>query len=427
MTKTTSIASHLWLSRASQLLVAAILCGFFLMFWDRGLARDMLYVNVMLLTVAIAPTLDWKSRHFTHVGISLALLVCATLSLIWYYRFRQPDEFSHLYTQYFRLGKILCAVAITVFLVANTRIRLWWHWNKALIIGGAMAVNLYAILVGMQGEEDRVTLALQGPTTTAYILTLIDIFMMRAILLQRKSWSRWGFVVAVALAYCAIILTGTRSAMIVFPVIAIIVAALSGGLNRKDQLKVVSGITILVILASPLYLQLIEKRAVQLRKDMEQLSANNANTSAGSRIAMARASVHTGWKAPLGQSAAERANDIQDFATHTPPYWVADRFVRSHMHSDTLESYSLLGIPGALSVLGFYLALIITACRKQTRNPTLIAVTCSMIAFGSVDVILMNREACIMYLTGIILAIVCDQKLAPAETRPDQFASNPNR
>lgn len=429
MTKTTPNVSLLWLSRASKLLVMAITFSFFLMFWDRGLARDMLYLNVVLLAVAIAPTIDWKSRNFRYVGISLALLACAMLCLNWYYTFREPDEFAHLYTQYFRLGKILCVVALTVFFVANTRLRLWLRWNKALLIGAALAINIYAIFVGLQGGIDRVTLALQGPTTTAYVLTLIDIFMMRAILGLNKPWNSWGFVVAVALAYCAIILTGTRSAMIFFPVITIIVATVGGSLNRRDQLKMISGITILVVLASPIYLQLIEKRAEQLREDMKLLSANNANTSAGSRVAMAKASLHTGWKSPLGQSAAERASDIQTFATHIPPYWIADKFVRSHMHSDPLESYSLLGIPGALSILGLYLALIVTASRRETRNPTLLAVTCSMIAFGSVDVILMNREACIMYLTGIILAILFDRDLAPNNpfATPDHYDAKSNR
>ena len=64
----------------------------------------------------------------------------------------------------------------------------------------------------------RVELNFDRATVAAYLMTAIDLVMMQAILMLRTRYRPALYIAAFLLSFSALVLTGTRAAMLVYPV-----------------------------------------------------------------------------------------------------------------------------------------------------------------------------------------------------------------
>ncbi|WP_357064254.1 hypothetical protein, partial [Nocardia sp. NPDC050799] len=86
----------------------------------------------------------------------------------------------------------------------------------ALITG--LAVNGYSLYQGLRLDIPRVELNFDRATVVAYLMTAIDLVMMQAILMLRTRYRLVLYIAAFLLSFSALVLTGTRAAMLVYPV-----------------------------------------------------------------------------------------------------------------------------------------------------------------------------------------------------------------
>lgn len=110
--------------------------------------------------------------------------------------------------------------------------------------------------------------------------------------------------------------------------------------------------------------------------------------------------------APLGQSMQSRFNYSEAYTSQNPQYRTTMEYINVHLHDEMIETLSLQGIFGGLTLLWFYLSISWVALRER-NTPLLFTMNC-LIAYGLSDVLLLSSEAILFYIT---LIGICGIKL----------------
>lgn len=388
--------------------------GFYLIAITENMGRDILNSGAgLLILLGIVQLFQTPWRHQKLLITALAAMAACTLA--WYVLFRSGGEFRGHYSSHLRVGKTLLGAAFIIYLVAHSPVRLNPKLLSGLSIGLATLVNLIALYAMIWGEAPRVALEIRHATTCAYILTVFDIFMFSYIMRWQGLW-KWLFLpIAFVTAYAAIIATGTRSAMLIFPFVVIALLVLHNTQALRRNLLTV-GVMALCSIATLVALSSIAaKRLDAMLWEITEYGSITTESSLGSRVAM----LHGGWlaglSAPLGQSAEQRADIIRRHAAETPSLKAAEPYLDSHMHNELIDTFSERGIVGVLLLLLLYAALLRAALKTTPVNGILLMITLCMIYYGLVDVIFFAYEGYYVYLMAIIFAIA-GQPLAHSET-----------
>lgn len=389
----------------TALLFLCCMAGFYTILLNNSAGREILYFSSTFFILVGILGVKWKDKPKQNMLLVVALFAMSLSYLLWYYLFRNPGDFKSLYTQFQRLGRSLMMTSVLVFIVSNSVVRLPHALVKAIFIIGGLGINLYAIYLAYGTQFNRVTLDIQTATTAAYALTLLDIFMLHSILQLQGKWRYVIFQAAFFLGYCAIITTGTRSAMIVYPIVVVGLLSFDPIFTRKKLMLFLAATLVAMFIALTMLKSIIHTRFLALETDVELLQNDISATSIGSRIALLQIGWEAGFLAPFGQSVENRAETARQLGSRSPLLSVSEEHLHNHMHNDFLESFSLRGLPG-VTLLGFlYFALVVTALRSNNRNICLLMIATSMMLYGISDVIFFQREGYLLYLTGIVFAI----------------------
>lgn len=405
MTKELSAINQSIIQSITAFLFLCCMVGFYTIFLNNGKGREILYFSSTLFMLVGVFGVKWQDKPKQNIALVATLFAMSLSYLLWYYMFRSPGDFKSLYTQFQRLGRSLMMTSVLVFIVSNTLVRLPHALVKSIFILGGLGINLYAIYLAYDTQFNRVTLDIQTATTAAYTLTLLDIFMLHSLLQLRGKWRYVFFQAAFFLGYCAIITTGTRSAMIVYPIVTVGILSFDPFFTRKKLMILLAATLTAMIIALTMLKSIIHTRFLALETDVELLQNDISATSIGSRIALLQIGWEAGLLAPFGQSVESRSETAKQLGSRDPLLNVTEEHLHNHMHNDILESFSLRGIPGVTILCIFYLALLVTALRSNNRNICLLMIATSMMLYGISDVIFFQREGYLLYLTGIVFAI----------------------
>jgi len=236
-------------------------------------------------------------------------------------------------------------------------------------------------------------------TTAAYLMTLQGLLCLYAINKIATHYKRYLITLVSVLTFAIIVMTGTRSAMVIFPIILIIMAI--NNLTVKDYRKVLPALIVLFTLPFLISHQ-IRERFVEVYYDLSQDSINNS-TSIGSRFSMWQSGFYTAAHHPFGQSAESRLNEVTQYINlHERGNKEALRNIPYHLHNELLEIASLQGVLPVALMLIFYL-MTITAFRKKGKNDLAIyTFTLPLFYFGVGDVLMIYPKAIVC-----VLSILC--------------------
>ncbi len=341
--------------------------------------------------------------------LPMLLLLMGCLNLVWFSLYYQHDTlFTDVYSAYRTAGH--AAILGAFILLAACHLP---HENQPVVQLGSLLICTmtlaYALFQSVFHDMHRVSLIFGPATSAAYFITFIGALSAQALLKLNVRYKYYLYLFHFLLVTSAIILTQTRAAIFVYPLIGAMILLSEVRHNKRKLLKGVLGSLVTLTLCVALFHDTIHKRTRDLINDMRSYSQNNSQTSVGARFAMVQSGTDAGLAAPFGQSAEQRAADITALAQQTPAMRGAVSYLNVHLHNDIIEAFSLKGWPGALLIALFYVALCYFSI-FVLRSHFSIALLFALLMFGFSDVILFARDMLMAWLVTFCLGMTLTGK-----------------
>ncbi|MTH45527.1 O-antigen ligase family protein [Intestinirhabdus alba] len=372
---------------------------------DNNLAMKLYTITAIAGLLALL--LRGKPRSFSsqHWLLPLAILIVGAVDLIWYSAFKvDHSPFRATYHGYLNTAKIFLFGTFLTLLVLSSKIRLNRETPFYILYAVSFIIAGYAYSVKTATGLERIDFGIGSATGAAYSIMLVGIISAVSILYTRRNHPLL-FLLNIIAVYYALMLTQTRSTLLMFPIICAIALTSSYLKSPKKLFFSVVGFFILLVALVALFSKPIYHRYHEGLADFTNYSSNNnSHSSLGARLAMYEIGFDIFREAPLAfRSADERGARMQALATEHPYLQGALEFSNVHLHNEFIEAASLKGLAGILSTLLFYIALFFTVYRHRSLG--LFALTLAVIGTGLSDVIIWSRSIPIIMITGIVLIL----------------------
>lgn len=376
---------------------------------DNNLSMKLFNVSGILALITLV--IRGKSSQYSLKSgvLPFAILLLGIVDLVWYSIFKTNDSlFRATYHSYLNTAKILLIGAIIILLAATSQLKI----NKSKILylfySLSFLIAAYAFYIKHKEHTERIDFGIGTATGAAYSILIIGVISALSILYTRKNHP-FLFILNAGFVFLALVLTQTRSSIILFPFICAF--ALVTFYNKSVKKVFFSIIGFIVLLSVLLFIfnKPITDRYNQAVEDINQYNSNNSRTSIGARLAMYEAGVEVFKQAPFEfRSVENRANYTMKLIAKNDGLRGARPFLNVHFHNEIIEAASLKGIAGILATLFFYFALIFAA--HYHRSPGLLVLTLAIILTGLSDVIIWSRSIPIIIMTTIALVLMFQKK-----------------
>lgn len=360
--------------------------------WIMG--RNAMFLALSILTLQFICN-EGRSHQISKVWLFLAVVVGGSaVCQLWWVKQFSDSNFSELlanenYTKTYKLLiplslLILVTSAIPAAVISRFRFLLLGMICLAFGVSSFMGIHTYLSEASSRANIGGIS------TTAAYLETIQGLLCLYAINAIAVRYKRRMMTLVSVITFVIIVMTGTRSATLLFPVILLIMTFRS--MAFKDVIKLAPAF--IVLLAIPLLAShQIRDRFVEAYNDLSHESTNNS-TSIGSRFSMWESGLSTSSHHLAGQSAASRLHDITQYIdVNEKGNAEALRNVPYHVHNELIEIASLQGIAPAGLMMAFYV-LTVLAFRKQGRvDLAAFTFTVPLAVFGVGDVLMIYPKA----------------------------------
>lgn len=358
----------------------------------------------------------------THVKSIMAarrlLLVPALLlgmgcsNILWFYLYYQSESlFSDVYFDYLAaghaaiLGAFILLAACHIPREQRRYLYLWPLVTCALML-------IFAFYQSFFNDMHRISLIFGPATSAAYFMTFIGALSAQALLKLNTRFKYHLYLAHFLLMTSAIILTQTRAAIFVYPIVGALILLSEVRHDKPRLIKALIGSTLTILVCITLFHGTIQQRTNDLLNDMRNYSMNNSKTSVGARLAMYHSGFEAGEAAPWGQSVEQRATQIATLAEQNPALSGAVSYLNVHLHNEVIESFSLKSWPGALLILVLYAALIYFTL-FTLRSHLSAALILALLLYGLSDVILYARDMLMAWLVTFCLGMTLTGRWQP--------------
>ncbi|BES83001.1 hypothetical protein PEC302110_00980 [Pectobacterium araliae] len=260
----------------------------------------------------------------------------------------------------------------------------------------------YAFYQSLFSGMHRIGLVFGTATSAAYFLTFIGALSAQALLKLDSTYKYYLYLGHFLLVTVAILLTETRAAIFVYPIVGATILLSEVRHNKQLFVKALIGSVATLLLCLFLFQETIHQRVNDLFNDVHSYSMNNSKTSVGARIAMYQSGVEAGEEALLGQSAEQRAEHIIAQAKQESELSGAVGYLDIHLHNEVIDAFSLKGLPGAILLVLLYASLFYFSF-FVLRSHLSAALLFALIMYGLSDVILYSRDMLIAWLMAFCL------------------------
>lgn len=373
------------------------------------MGRNLFYVASYLSFIAVCLHLRYFLKNKRNLLLPVLFFCVGMGTIFWMTHFKQPGEYINIYRSYMSTGKLQIATAFILLIALNERLCMQRAFIVVALACG-LAVNGYALYQGLQLNVERVELNFDRATVVAYFMTAISLVMMKAILMLRIKYRIALYVLGFLLTFSTLILTGTRAAILIYPVaICLSLLATKDLVTRKHKIQLVAMVPLLLLVCGFAFKAQIEQRVNDFKANLQMIDQPEVDNSIISRLTMQTIAIRTGSEAPLGQSAEQRGKEILAIVAQEPRLYGVMPYINVHLHNELLETYSLKGIWGILLLLALYIGLFISAF-KPYRNALMLGVTFSLFVYGLSDVIFFSTEATAIFCLAIIASVLSVKK-----------------
>ncbi|QGH61257.1 O-antigen ligase family protein [Serratia proteamaculans] len=376
--------------------------------------RNLFYVASYISFIAVCLNLKYYFKNKRNLIVPVLFFCVGMGSIFWLQHFKQPGEYINIYRSYMSTGKLQIATAFILLIALNERLCMQRAFIIIALVAG-VAVNGYSLYQGLWLDIGRVEINFDRATVAAYLITAINLVMLQAILMLRTKYRIPLYIFSFLITFSTLVLTGTRAAMLVYPVaVGLSILATKNLISHKHKIVLITSVPLLLLASGLVFKSQIEQRIAAFQTDLRLIDQPQTENSIISRISMQIAAIHTGSEAPLGQSAEQRGEEIRAMVLHEPHLAGVMPYINVHMHNELLETYSLKGVWGTMFLLALYIGLFVSSL-KPHRNALLLGVTFSLFVYGLSDVLFFSTEGTIMFCLAIIASVLSVKKTSVAQ------------
>jgi O-antigen ligase len=255
--------------------------------------------------------------------------------------------------------------------------------------------------------QQRIRLLTDSAGTVSYLITalaLTALFIVNKVIVRRLNQILLFtaiFVVNMLLMF----LTESRAAVLVLPVLYLLCFYLVHRWAGKYSLVI-----LVLLIAGGLFLMpsSIMHRLDNIQNEIDSYQKNN-DTSIGARFSIWKSGYHSVSWSLLGQSPDDRTDKARAYIkANERANPEAYKNVMYHLHDDLLETLSLQGIAGAVTLIIFYVGLIMVAVRRQALDVALLPV--SIFIFGLTDTVWIQSSSVFILMASIIMSYALIQR-----------------
>lgn len=387
--------------RLYQLTLVLTLISVALVLVSSGKQREFFYIAVYASIIGLV--IDYKKISFNPRSIAVPVFLIGILNIAWYFSFEYSKEGINIYNDYFGASKKLILGSLLVLYLEQGKHYISGEKAKkyfliATAIGLVMA-TAYGFWQEVQGVE-RVEMGINRPTIAAYVYSVLSLSLIYSLYLLNKpsAYTLAGLIILIS--YVLILMTGTRAAMGLFIILAIVLT-----LYHFKKIHIKSSLLFVVIVAVIIafgYKPYIEPKINQTTSEISNFQEGKDNTSLGARFSMWAVGLKNGLAHPVGQSMESRKAWSAEYVKTHPHLRASMSFMDIHLHNEFVEKYSLQGMPGIVLLLFFFATLLVQALKK--RNGLLLMSTLFLFLYGLTDVILLSSEAVLFFLAIFALS-----------------------
>ncbi|MDC6108710.1 O-antigen ligase family protein [Serratia rubidaea] len=377
---------------------------------DSTITRNAFYLAVFFAIIAFTVS---KARTIScdAILISGAVFFVGFSQAIWLWRFPLSGNLTAHSEYLVSSTRLLCGAVLIITLgsLQNTISDKVKSFTKGLVIFGFFYASSIGLFLHTQNPDMRLEINTVA-TTTAYVYILQSLLTVYIII--NESWRHRliSTTIVILLSIWVIFLTETRSALLIYPVLLLILFCRRQHLKVKTIL-VFSLLSIIVVAASCHLFTTATERLTNTINEISNYQKGNGNSSLGSRISMWKAGIHAIEQAPEGQSSTQRFDiATQYIEQHEGGNPEALRNIVYHLHNDFIEAGSLQGIVGILALVIFFSLISIANIKYMHTHAMLLLLILPTFIIGMVDTLFIDHR----YVTNLTLMLVIYLTLQPS-------------
>jgi len=344
--------------------------------------------------------INWKV-----FALPASILFIGIIDLIWYKLFKVNNSpFQATYHNYINTVRVFIFGFFMVLLAATTKFKYKSSVLLYLLYCVSFIILGYALFQKFSIGMERIDFGIGTSTGAAYSIMLVGLISAVSILHTPKSHPLL-FVLNTVMIFAALMMTQTRSSILIFPVICCLTITTYYLKNPKKLFLGICGFLALMMVLGLVFSQSIATRYDAAVKDINLYQQGKGATSLGARFAMYESGITLFKEAPLKwRSAEERSQEIASLSVKNKTLGAAMKYINVHLHNEIIENASLKGIVGVISVLCFYAALMFSAYYYRTLG--LFAFALAIIGTGLSDVLIWARSVPIIIICGLTLLLL---------------------
>lgn len=334
--------------------------------------------------------------------VAIPILLLGIVRVIWS-RVYADAYFSDVVDNYFQGGKLFIISAfVSYFFIA------WRHCLSAKVLRISVGLLIFGLLLTLGAgwyehaqTQQRIKLLTDSAGTVSYLMTalaLTALFIVNKVIVRRLNQILLFtaiFVVNMLLMF----LTESRAAVLVLPVLYLLCFYLVHRWAGKYSLVI-----LVLCIAGGLFFMpsSIMHRLDNIQNEIDSYQKNN-DTSIGARFSIWKSGYHSVSWSLLGQSPDDRTDKARVYIkTYERANPEAYKNVMYHLHDDFLETLSLQGIAGAVTLILFYVGLIVAAMCRRAWDVALLPV--SIFIFGLTDTVWIQSSSVFILMASIIMS-----------------------
>ncbi|HGN1707505.1 TPA: O-antigen ligase family protein [Providencia rettgeri] len=342
--------------------------------------------------------------------ISIPLFLIGLSNLAWVELYKTSESiYKNVYHGYFQMGKIAIFCSFILLFIDKQKKSIninYLYVFSALFI--QLGIFSYAIYQAFYLHYPRIELSFgnaSNATGAAYAIIFLSIYSQAVFLQSKVKISYSLYFLSLILSYLAIILTETRAAILLYPLVSILIFFTYSN-NIKNISKKHFIIPFLIILSCILvFKNTISDRMTLAGHEVIQYIEKDKRSSVGDRLAMIKAGIYSSSDNLFWQSAEERNNKITELAKTDTSLQGAKSHFHAHLHNDLIEVLSTKGwINGILLTLIFYFSIIYYAI-KYAKDSFLLGFALSLIILGFSDVLIISTQISLSWCLASILML----------------------
>ncbi|MEG3134664.1 O-antigen ligase family protein [Rouxiella sp. T17] len=335
----------------------------------------------------------------------ITLLLVGISRLVWSAYFKQT-HYDDIRSNYALGGKRFVIAAFLLF---------YFYQFRTLLLRNILKLGVGILFVGLiisvwyghitpEPLTHRAQWTSDAATTGAY---LVVVYSMLTIIVVRACFKDSGvsillFSLVFMLTMVMLLMTATRSAILLTPIMYVVFFIYY---YRSVSVKVQLVLALIIILGAASVGYFTWNRLSEIGSEIAEYGTHN-DTSIGARFSMWGAGAHSITSNLIGQSVDSRYESAVNYIDHSERANPVAKFnVAYHLHNDLMDTFSLQGIFGFISlalffVMGFYFSLY----KSALQNYGTLFILLPLFILGLADTVLIQSNTVLMVIMALALS-----------------------